>query len=256
MEDSSLRTALIGLDAGMHVGHITTQEPRTCAPNQEVVAVLSDPDLMDYDHIPVVQERLVVGVLVRTDPSETGLVSARMQPLSDAMLVAANMPLLEFIPLLRAHAYRLVVVGSRINGIVTWSDLLKLPVRICIFTLITHLELVMISRIRALYPDDAQWMNLLSCGRRDKVDCKLNQLRKSRSNPSKIECTEFCDKYTILAERYEAQYDRFMIELKAIQNLRDNIAHATSYVQGRSELTKFIDTLAATRTWISRFEKS
>lgn len=88
-----------------------------------------------------------------------------MLPLSDRMLVAANMPMLDFIPLLGENPFWLVVFGSRIDGIVTRSDLLKLPVRICVFTLVTHLELVMMNRIRTLFADEVGWFALLSPNR-------------------------------------------------------------------------------------------
>jgi hypothetical protein len=61
----------------------------------------------------------------------------------DGLLVASDEPLKRFIPLLVESPYRLVVRGTRIEGIVTNSDVHKLPVRLLAFALVTHLEMTM-----------------------------------------------------------------------------------------------------------------
>ena len=64
------------------------------------------------------------------------------------MLVSAEEPLPKFLPTLVSSPYRLVVRGVEIRGIVTLSDVAKLPVRLMAFTLAIHVEVVLADVIR------------------------------------------------------------------------------------------------------------
>jgi len=52
------------------------------------------------------------------------------------------------------------VDGTAIAGIVTWSDLLKVPVTVLAFSLIAQLELAMSCRIKEEYGDRTSWLDL------------------------------------------------------------------------------------------------
>ena len=106
-----------------------------------------------------------MGVAERAD-GLSGTVHDAMFPLDDPMLVSGDEPLMRFLPLLAERPFRLVVMGARIQGIVTRSDVLKLPVYLLAFTLITHLKMVMARLIPAKHPDDDGWIERLSPGRR------------------------------------------------------------------------------------------
>ncbi len=94
----------------------------------------------------------------RQDDAETadkGLaVRHVMQPLNEDCLISAETGLLSFIVDADRAPCRLVVRGTRVDGIVSLSDLQKLPVRAALITLITHLELLMTSVIKRTFPDD------------------------------------------------------------------------------------------------------
>jgi predicted transcriptional regulator len=64
---------------------------------------------------------------------------AVLRELRLGLLVASDEPLKRIIPLLVESPHRLVVQGTRIEGIVTSSDVHKLPVRLLAFALVTHL---------------------------------------------------------------------------------------------------------------------
>jgi predicted transcriptional regulator len=158
---------LTGLELGLQVHHIATYGLVTCAPDDLVDVVFSE--YPEFDQIPVKNGQEVIGVLER-ECSEIGKVKHQMRNLDDGILVAANEPLLDFMPLMAdIPFYRLVLTGSRINGIVTRSDLLKLPVRLLGFAMVTNLELMMQEVIQHQLPDDQVWMALLSNNRREKV---------------------------------------------------------------------------------------
>ena len=90
-----------------------------------------------FDQIPVRDEREhVLGVLERSGDIIQASARERMRRIDDAILVSADMPLDLFVPKMeKPPFYRLVLDGVQIKGVVTRSDLLKLPVRLLVFAL-------------------------------------------------------------------------------------------------------------------------
>jgi len=158
--DNDLETTLAGLDAGLRVRHIATFDVQSCEPEDSAAAVFERHP--DFDQFPVTQDGRVIGVIERGDGEMGGPVRDHFRRLDDSMLVSAEEPLTGFISLLEEKPhYRLVVLGTRIAGIVTRSDLIKLPVRLVAFMAITHLEILMADLIRARCGDDDAWLALL-----------------------------------------------------------------------------------------------
>lgn len=87
-----------------------------------------------------------------------------MLPVAENLVVSADMPITRLIPKLGRSPYRLVLREDRIDGLVTQSDLLKLPVRLVLFGLITHLEQAMADVVAAKFSEDS-WLSSLSPGR-------------------------------------------------------------------------------------------
>ena len=102
-------------------------------------------------------------------------VGKRRRPLDDSLLVSADAPLWDFIHTVHEQPYRLVVEKTKIAGIVTWSDLLKVPVFVLAFSLLAELELAMNRRILKQYKDDS-WVRLLDTKAQDKIDYRRGKL--------------------------------------------------------------------------------
>ena len=130
-----LRVTVAGLEAGFKVSHIAAFDLETCAPDAKVGEVLAVRELKDFDQIPVKSDGRVIGVLERREGLE-GTVKENMRALDDSVLVSAEQALPKFLPTLGICPYRLVVRGPEIGGIVTPSDIGKLPVRLMAFTLV------------------------------------------------------------------------------------------------------------------------
>lgn len=255
MKDASgdiFQTTMGGLETGLQVQHITTFGPQTCASNENVTTVLSDPDLKEFDQIPVRRGSRIVGVIERALCPASGLAEKCMRTLDDSMLVSAQTPLTRFIPLLVDAPYRLVLGGKEdhgINGIVTRSDLLKLPVRLFAFSLVTHLELLMSEIIRAQFLDTEDWWIILSPGRRTKIEEKMDSLKQRNFNPPLLELTEFSDKRTIVKKHLGLGKD-FANDLEEIEELRNKVAHAGNYAGSEAEILQFIARLGSAQHWI------
>jgi hypothetical protein len=178
-----------------------------------------------------------------------------MRNLDDGILVAANEPLLDFMPLMAdIPFYRLVLTGSRINGIVTRSDLLKLPVRLLGFAMVTNLELMMQEVIQHQLPDDQVWMALLSNNRREKVLDKQADYQKRRLDPSLLELTEFADKRTIVKKHLKLPAE-FKTDLEKVEKMRNSIAHAGNYANNEAELHAFIQNMKIAHRWVEDLSK-
>ena len=123
-------------EEGLQVQHIAEPELKTCYLEDSAAGILSDPALSVYDQFPVRNDRGIVGVLQRC-PNSIPVAEVRvdevMLPLDSSMLVADSQPVASLLNVLMPARYRLVVQGDDINGIVTSSDLLKLPVRLYAF---------------------------------------------------------------------------------------------------------------------------
>jgi hypothetical protein len=173
-----------------------------------------------------------------------------MQPLSEGVIVSADMPIAELIPQLRESHYRLILRGGRMDGLVTQSDLLKLPVRMLLFGLISHLELCLraLVRERAPWP---KWLELLEPERRKTVRSKLEDLRKARFEPDPLEFSNFSDVLDVLAQQPDLG-DSFRDEANLIRILRNDIAHAKTYISSADDVCRFADRFTYIRDLIDR----
>lgn len=242
--------AMHGLEAGFRVLHIATFDLRTCAASADTAQILDDPELAGFDHIPVQQGSKIIGVLERKADPGTGEVAAHMRPIEPLSLVSAQAPLRSFIPHVAQNHYWLVVSVTGINGIVTRSDLLKLPVRLHAFTMVTHLETVMADVIRTLRGSESGWLALLSDARRKKISEKQKRLQGMRLDPPLLELTDFCDKRAAVAKLLNLG-NEFVEQVEGIEQLRNSVAHAATFVNDDTDVERFVQRISAAERWIA-----
>lgn len=245
------------LEAGLQVQHVAEFELKLCCPDEPARSILDDPARVGYDQFPVRNGGGIIGVLERQSCPAAGShalaeapVSSVMRPLDSSMLAAESQPVGDLLETLGPNRFRLVVKGGDIEGIVTPSDFLKLPVRLYAFMLITHLEMVM-AAIRARFrgrPND-DWLECLGEERRKRVTGKVEEHRRKRLDPDPIEFTDFCDKRDIL-RRFHPEGGRFKRDLKEIEKLRNAIAHARNYLHEQDDLDDFLKRVRLTRSYI------
>lgn len=247
-------SALQALEAGFRVLHIATFDLKTCAAGDDTEQTLKDPALAGFDQIPVLQDSRIVGVLERRAEPRDGAVGRCMRQIDPSCLVSAEAPLRSFIPLVANSPYWLVVRVAGIKGIVTRSDLLKLPVRLHAFTMITHLETVMAEVIRRCRSDD-DWLALLEKKRLARLREKERMLRAMRLDPPALELTDFCDKRDIVAKLLGLGKE-FTEPLKGVERLRNSIAHAATFVEDDAQMQEFVDRMLAAEEWIERLHGS
>jgi hypothetical protein len=153
------------------------------------------------------------------------------EPLSEEILIGANASIVEFVMQADTHPTNLVVSGSRIEGLVSLSDIQQLPARAAIFTLITSLEMALAMAISFRWPDSSDWMSLLSPGRQAKLLEEIKNAERADGLVSEIAFTQLQDKATIVSrvKMLDRSQGSLARDFKAINRLRDDVAHANAY---------------------------
>ncbi len=157
------------LHSGLTVELISTPASSltTCTPNEAVFDVLErSPE--DYDFIPVVDENhRFIGMFNASNQRGSRTLATIWRcfvPLSEEYLIGADASILDFILDADQRPCRLVVSGAKIAGLVSLSDLQKLPVRATLFALITGFEIMMAEFIKKKYPEDDGWLKVFPLG--------------------------------------------------------------------------------------------
>ena len=251
---SSVQQLLAALERSVQVDLIATYDLLICSSHELCRGVLESETNAGFDQFPVETDGRIVGVLERGKYRKGALVRDVMRPLDDSMLVAASTGVLTYIHLAAESRYHLVVKDHRVRGIVTPSDLLKLPVRLVLFTLITHLESIMGTLIRRRFPS-RDWQQHLSEGRRQKLADEDARLKKRGVDNDLVFVCQLCDKRDIIAKGVLESGRRaaFLQDLKDLEKLRNDVMHSSDYVPDGRRLSKLVE---KTTTWIHELENA
>lgn len=259
--------ALTAYQESLAVGLIATPRAqfRTCQADELLHEVIRRHEGESFDHLPVVVDRTsrgssVVGILALTDqqeaPGQSCAVRDCMAPLSEEHLVGADASILAFIREADAQPFRLVVSGGEIAGLVSISDLQRLPVRAALFAMVTHLELEMAETIRIAHPRHKDWIELLTPERAGKIEAEIQASTDADSLVDPLLFTQFGDKVGLLAKILDPTAlgsltkTRFRQDMHAIQDLRDRIAHANDYAATREDAGQTCVRVRALDEWI------
>lgn len=150
--------------------------------------------------------------------------------------------------------YRLVVEQTRITGIVTWSDLLKVPVIVLAFSLIAELELAMNRRILKQYANDT-WVGLLDKDEQKRIRGRQKALEHDNLALPTIELADLWHKAKLLRGMLGAGRD-FDAELAKVVKLRNDVDHVKDIVRTEAELKGFVEHLETAEAWALRNETS
>ena len=222
---------LKSLQDALPITLISTPRPdlTTCPEGDRVEDVIRDTRESDYDYVPVTRgehQDEIIGVL-KTKPDRTGYVRDELEPLSELLLIGGDASILDFVRQADKHPYRLVLAGTRICGLVTLSDLQKLPARAALFGLMTDLELVLQETISRAF-DPPQWRQILSESRRENLRRKISEATQGGVLINdEVLYTELCDKLDIARELPDVVLSRK--QKKRLVKLRDQLAHANEF---------------------------
>ena len=210
-----------------------------------------------FDYLPVREgaDGPVVGLFARKGISPDGAVRVRdvMQPLSTANLIAIDAPLLQFVLSADTNPCRLILDDTKISGLVTLSDIQRLPVRTALFSLFIHLELLLTEAIRRNIAPNQSPFDLLSDKRADKARQSWEDSRASGLDRDPYSVLMFADKKTIAKKLKLRRLSGEQIdsELNSIEHkLRDPIAHAADYALTEAAALETVRVARLVKTWI------
>ena len=252
MADQSLRSVLGALEQGLVVRLIMSKNIMDCTIYDEVGKILSDPSKRGYSQFPVRDKGKIVGILVRceSEAHPDAEVGHEMRGLSEGNLVAADMAISTYIEHETNQSFHLVVDNHGIAGIVTRSDLLKQPVRLHLFSLLSHLESAMVEYIKSRLPDEITWKGKLSPKRLCNAEKEQEEAKSKDQHLDLVYYLQWCDKRDIIRKLVKWQ-DRNLFEkdLKKLEQLRNSVVHANSYA---SEIDELGTAIKKARYWIER----
>ena len=234
------------LSEGLRVRHIANLSLMTCGSDDDMAEVLNRPSLVEFDQIPIVDGNRIIGILERN--------GKRRRPLDDSLLVSADEHLAGFIFTLKTQPYRLVVDGTAIKGIVTWSDLLKTPVLLFAYALLAQLELLMNVAIRVKYVDKDVWVQELDDSEQKAVRRRRNRLEKENLVLPTIELADFSHKAKVIRTPFLAGFD-FEKDIVNLVALRNGVAHVHQVVRSDADLHRFVEQLETAAAWAGALSK-
>ena len=243
--------------AGLTVGQITVErgQLRMCRASDHMCEVRARNRDPPYDYLPVQDtDGHLIGLLSNhaidnaSRDSDDAQVGQYMDPLSEADLIGAGTPIANLIDGIREKPF-LVVSAQNVIGMVAWSDLQKLPVRTALFALVTGFELTMYEAINRHFGKPEHWTKCLNKCRRCKAEKEFRQQRDRGSDVDLLLCTQFCDKRDILIKSFDfgegidISKTKLKQQFKAIEDLRDNLAHASNYAMSFEKVAQLRATL-------------
>lgn len=233
--------------SGLRVSQIATprNDLKTCRPDEQVENVLRR-NAEFHDHIPVVDEssrgnQHIIGLFHAADFHGQADGAARIRdnfiPLSEEYIIGADSSILDFIKEADTRPCRLLVSNANITGLVSLSDLQRLPVRVTLFALITGLEIIMMDAIRRSYKNELDWMNALGRDRSKKVEAHKKKAEATDAFVDSLLFTQFADKKVLIKKKLSIGRSKPSPErvLGAIERLRNKVAHANEYANTPSK---------------------
>jgi hypothetical protein len=212
-----------------------------------------------FDFLPVIDGTRIVGmfnVAEYRDRRTLDTVWRRYSPLSEEYLIGADASILDFVLDADQRRCRLVISGPKIIGLVSLSDLQKLPVRAALFALVTGFEITMAELIRRLLPTDRDWLDLLADSRQKKIEDEKSRAKKEDVYVDSLLFTQFCDKRDILKQNIrEDDQQSFNESLIRIERLRNSIAHANDYASSPFEAEKVWEIVRELLRWMDQLER-
>lgn len=241
---------------------------RTCVADEKLAGVVERNRSENFDFLPVTEPKgvrsgrsdQIIG-LVELVPFLDGavnpnrLVHDHMRPLSEENLIGANAGILAFVRDADRQRCRLVISGREISGLVSLSDLQRLPVRAALFTMVTHLEILMANFIRHEYPQSSKWLEFLSEERQEKVRGEIQRSRISDAFVDDLLFTQFADKVRIIRKSSVISLNKsqFKKDLGRVRDLRNALAHANDYAANRDTACEVCETVRIMDNWIEQF---
>jgi hypothetical protein len=199
----------------------TPRSALRCRPAPSWRRIENDSALADFDQIPLTSRdgRRIESVFVRGEGRA---------PLNADMFMAADAPLLSFVESADRQRFRFLLADGEVAGLVTLSDLQRLPVYALLFGLVIAVEVLLMDWIRKVCGAAADaWLEDLNAKQRGTIERHWKAAQRSNVAIDRLSCATFGQEIDAaiglgLFMRDDESHQR----LCALKTLRDQICHA------------------------------
>jgi CBS domain-containing protein len=227
----------------------------TTTPDARVSQALGLANEGRFDYLPVRQETdgPFIGLFDRTSfQSENQLVREVYSPIGTSDLISAETSLLHFLWTANEQPRRLVLEKTEVRGIVTLSDIQKLPVRMALFSLFIHFELLLTEHLRTNLGNKDP-LSLLSEARAQLVSEKWQRFKDSKMDQDLFSAMDLCDKREAakamgILGKSKTSIKSAISEIECY--LRNPIAHGAEYAESIEAARRTVSAAIATKKWI------
>ena len=198
----------------------TPREAFVCRPRAQWMDIQDDPEVEGFDQIPLTGDSGRFESVFVSDHGEVAL--------HEGMFMAASAPLLAFLRSADDQRFRLLVDGERVSGLVTISDLQKLPVYSVLFGVVLAVETLLMEWIRrkSKWDDDA-WLKHLHPGQLGTIKKYWEEAQANNLAVDRLAVASFKHEMTaaIGLGLFDADDDTHE-RLKRVEALRHRVCHA------------------------------
>ncbi len=180
--------------------------------------------LADFDQVPLTKANhdSIEAVFVRG----TGVVD-----LGESMFIASDFPLISFLETADQQRFRFLVADSHIAGMVTLSDLQKLPVYSVLFSLVLGVEMLLMEWIRKTCgTNEALWLEHLDGGQRGNIEKNWKDAVNKNLGIDRLSCASFGQEIRVAVGLglFREGDDRHA-SMKELETLRHKICHGAEF---------------------------
>ncbi len=180
-----------------------------------------DPAMADFDQVPLIspKDAKIEAIYIRG----RGRVF-----LDSGMFMAADAPLIAFVEDADRQRFRLLLSGNEIIGLVTLSDLQKLPVYALIFGMVIAAELLLMDSIRQKCRQNPDhWLTYLSKHQRDRIERYWEQAVGHNTAIDRVSYASLTDEIRVAL--HLGMFERNGVihqQLQDLVPLRNKVCHA------------------------------
>lgn len=190
-------------------------------------------ELADFDQVPLTDDCgcRIEGVFVR---------GAGRLELREDMFMAADTPLISFLETADQQRFRFLLADSTVSGMVTISDIQKMPVYSVLFGLLVAVELLLMDWIRKeCSKDENAWLDHLAKSQKGNIQKHWKEAVEQNLAIDRLSCATFGQEIQAAdGLGLFKNHDNQKAKLKALAQLRHQVCHASEFAPNLGEALK------------------
>ena len=198
----NLESIMVIAEGSLRASDLAEQDLWFVEPTWTAGQALEQMDREKIDIAPIREEpvqRYVVRDSLRDIPDQ-GPVTVAAHAVDVVHLVTGNLGLAEALDLLLERRFLFTIEGGRISGIITPSDIQRVPVSMVVFSLILATEAGLNELIVASYGSEAAWMARLSGPRLNEIEGRFNDRQGRNAETSRLDLLMLEDRLTLVSK--------------------------------------------------------